>query len=254
MAISAENLYWKSGNKHIINGVSLSVKLNEFVGIVGPNGSGKSSLVSLLSGIKKPTSGHITLFGQPLNNLQPRLIAQQLAFVKQHIDTDDHITARQSVELGRTPYLSLLSPWSKHDDEIVEEALSIVDMMEKSKQLWPTLSGGERQRLHIARGLVQKPKMIILDEPTNNLDVHHQLNLLNLVKQLKLTTIAVLHDLNHAAMYCDRLIVIQGGKIAAVGTPKEVLTKGFIREIFKVDVECYEDSEGQLFIRFIQSC
>lgn len=254
MAILAENLYWKSGNKHIISGVSLSVKPNEFIGIVGPNGSGKSSLVSLLSGIKKPTSGHIILFGQPLNKLPPRLIAQQLAFVKQHIDTDDHITAKQSVELGRTPYLSLLSPWSKHDDEIVEEALSIVDMMEKSKQLWPTLSGGERQRLHIARGLVQKPKMIILDEPTNNLDVHHQLNLLNLVKQLKLTTIAVLHDLNHAAMYCDRLIVIQDGKIAAVGTPKEVLTKEFIKEIFKVEVECYEDSAGQPFIRFIQSC
>lgn len=254
MAIYAENLYWKSGPKEIINGISLEVKEHEFVGIVGPNGSGKSSLVSLLSGIRKPTQGEVKLFGLPLRQQSPRKIAQQVAFVKQHIDTDDHITARQSVELGRTPYLSLLSPWSQEDDAIVNDALSIVEMENKAKQLWPTLSGGERQRLHIARGLVQKPKLIILDEPTNNLDVHHQLNLLSLVKKLQLTTIAVLHDLNHAAMYCDRLIVIDKGKVAAEGTPKEVLTQAFIKDVFKVEVECYSGANDLPFIRFIQAC
>lgn len=254
MAIAAEDLHWKSGSKNIINGISLHVKPNEFVGIVGPNGSGKSSLVSLLSGLRKPTEGKVTLFGHPLSTLKPRSIAQQVAFVRQHIDTEDHITAKQSVELGRTPYLSLLSPWSKNDDKIVDEALNIVAMQAKENQLWPTLSGGERQRLHIARGLVQKPKLIILDEPTNNLDVHHQLNLLSLVKRLKLTTIAVLHDLNHAAMYCDRLLVIDQGCIVKEGIPRDVLTKESIKQIFKVDVECYEDPNGLPFIRFIQSC
>lgn len=254
MAILAEDLYWKSGNKEIINGISLHIKPNEFVGIVGPNGSGKSSLVSLLSGIRKPTRGQVTLFGHALSTLKPRMIAQQVAFVRQHIDTEDHITAKQSVELGRTPYLSLLSPWSKKDDEIVNHALDIVDMQAKGNQLWPTLSGGERQRLHIARGLVQKPQLIILDEPTNNLDVHHQLNLLSLVKKLQLTTVAVLHDLNHAAMYCDRVLVIDRGCIVKEGIPNEVLTKESIKQIFKVEVECYQDPAGLPFIRFIQSC
>ncbi len=253
MAIYADSIYWKSGAKEIIKNISIHIKPYEFVGIVGPNGSGKSSLVPLLSGSRKPTKGEVQLFGKPLYDQSPRTIAQQVAFVRQHVDTEDHITVQESVELGRTPHLTFLSPWSKRDDEIVENSLSVVDMLDKRDQLWPTLSGGERQRLHIARGFVQEPKILILDEPTNNLDIHHQLNLLSLVKKQKLTTVAVLHDLNHAAMYCDRVIVIESGEIAIEGTPKEVFTKETVQKIFKVNVECFEDSEGIPFIRFIHA-
>lgn len=253
MALKANNLCLHHNGREIVKAISLHVKPHEFLGIVGPNGSGKSSLASLLSGMRKPTNGDVLLFNKSLKSQSSRSIARQIAFVRQHVDTEDKITARQAVELGRTPHLSFLSPWSCHDDDIVDRALDIVEMTDKQQQYWSTLSGGKRQRLHIARGLVQDPELLILDEPTNNLDIHHQLNLLSLIKKLRLTTIAVLHDLNHAAIYCDRIAVIEDGKLKCYGTPNEVLTKTTIESVFKVKVSCHEDGNGIPFIRFINA-
>ncbi len=154
-----------------------------------------------------------------------------MALVEQQAGTAERITARQAVELGRTPYLGALSPWSAEDDAIVDQALVNVDMAHLADRCWHTLSGGERQRLHIARALAQEPQILLLDEPTNHLDIGHQIGLLDLVSRQKLTVVAALHDLNHAAMFCDRIVVMDKGNLVALGTPRDVLRAERIAEV-----------------------
>ncbi|MER8523146.1 ABC transporter ATP-binding protein [Mesorhizobium sp. M1076] len=250
MTLSARNVWWSAGGMEILRNVSLTVEAGEFLGIVGPNGSGKTSLMSLLAGIRKPKSGEVLLEGAPIGALCRRVIAQRLALVEQQAETGERITARQAVELGRTPYLGPLSPWSSQDCHIVDAALENVDMAHLAGRLWHTLSGGERQRLHIARALAQEPKILLLDEPTNHLDIGHQISLLDLVQRQDLTVVAALHDLNHAAMFCDRIAVMQGGRLVALGPPQEVLTEDRVRDVFAVDVEIEQDCDGVCHIRF----
>jgi iron complex transport system ATP-binding protein len=198
-------------------------------------------LLSLLSGVRRSRAGEVKLCGTPIHKLNRREIARKLALVEQQAGTTDRITARQAVELGRTPYLGALSPWSDADDVIVERALANVDMAHLANRYWHTLSGGERQRVHIARALAQEPQILLLDEPTNHLDIGHQIGLLDLVRRQELTVVAALHDLNHAAMFCDRIAVMNKGQIVALGTPREVLRAECIRSVFgvEVDVEYY---------------
>ncbi|QND45720.1 ABC transporter ATP-binding protein (plasmid) [Rhizobium lusitanum] len=250
MTLSARNVSWNAGGQAIVRDISLDVRTGEFLGIIGPNGSGKTSLMMMLSGIRKPKTGEIFVDGTPIRALGRRELSRRLALVEQQAETGERITARQAVELGRTPYLGALSPWSATDDAIVEAALANVDMLHLSGRLWHTLSGGERQRLHIGRALAQQPKILLLDEPTNHLDIGHQIGLLDLVRRQDLTVVAALHDLNHAAMFCDRLAVMNSGRLVALGTPREVLTGECIRDVFGVDVEVEHDSDGGCFIRY----
>ncbi|NTG50613.1 ABC transporter ATP-binding protein [Agrobacterium rhizogenes] len=250
MTLSARNVSWNAGGQAIVRDISLDVRTGEFLGIIGPNGSGKTSLMMMLSGIRKPKTGEIFVDGTPIRSLGRHELSRRLALVEQQADTGERITARQAVELGRTPYLGALSPWSATDDAIVEAALTNVDMLHLSGRLWHTLSGGERQRLHIGRALAQQPRILLLDEPTNHLDIGHQIGLLDLVRRQDLTVVAALHDLNHAAMFCDRLAVMNDGRLVAFGTPREVLTAECIRDVFGVEVEVEHDSDGGCFIRY----
>ncbi|WP_051558716.1 ABC transporter ATP-binding protein [Allorhizobium undicola] len=253
MMISARNLHWVSGKKTILRNVSLDVQPGEFLGIVGPNGSGKSSLLALLAGLRAPASGEIMLEGVPLNRLSRRSLAQRLALVEQQADTSEQISGRQAVELGRTPYLSALAPWSSHHHEVVQNALCDVGMDELAERRWHTLSGGEKQRLHIARALAQQPRLLLLDEPTNHLDIGHQLALLDLVKRKPMTVVAALHDLSHAAMFCDRLAVMDHGELVALGPPGQILTEGLLRRIFNVQAEIEPARHGSgLNIRYLR--
>lgn len=190
------------------------------------------------------------LDGCPIGTLGRRTVAQRLALVEQQAETGERITARQAVELGRTPYLGPLSPWSPEDDAIVGAALANVDMAHLADRLWHTLSGGERQRLHIARALAQQSKILLLDEPTNHLDIGHQISLLDLVRRQDLTVVAALHDLNHAAMFCDRIAVMQAGRLVALGRPREVLTVERIRAVFGIEVEVEHEFDGSCSIRY----
>lgn len=251
MTLSANHVSWSASGADILKDVSLTVEPGEFLGIIGPNGSGKTSLMSLLAGIRKPKSGTVLLDGTPIGVLGQRAIAQRLAFVEQQAETEERITARQAVELGRTPYLGALAPWSPEHDRIVDGALENVDMAHLPGRSWHTLSGGERQRLHIARALAQQPKILLLDEPTNHPDIGHQISLLDLVHQQDLTVIAALHDLNHASLFCDRIAVMQEGHLVALGAPGEVLTEERIRAVFGVDVEIEQDDGGICNIRFL---
>ena len=250
MTLCAQGLHWSAGGTAILSDVSLDVRPGEFLGIIGPNGSGKTSLMALLAGIRRPQSGCVTLDGEPLSAYGRQAIARRIAFVEQQAETTERITARQAVELGRTPHLGALTPWSRKDDAIVERALEEVDMAHFSGRLWHTLSGGERQRLHIARALAQQAPILLLDEPTNHLDIGHQISLLQLVRDQELTVVSALHDLNHAAMFCDRIAVMQGGRIVALGTPARVLEPQRLAEVFGIAVEVERDSAGGCFIRY----
>ncbi|MDF2623052.1 ABC transporter ATP-binding protein [Kosakonia cowanii] len=234
MSIAAENITWKVGKKVIVNDVSLAVAHGETVGLLGPNGSGKSSLLRVLAGLRRPHKGRVLLDGQNLHRLPKKQLARRVAFVEQHGMTDANMRVRDVVKLGRIPHHSPFSSWSTEDEETISAALARVDMLEKSQQGWLTLSGGERQRVHIARALAQMPSEILLDEPTNHLDIHHQLQLMKLISELPVTSIVAIHDLNHALMFCDSLIVMQHGTVVASGTPQAILTEDLLWEVFRV--------------------
>lgn len=237
MTVLARNLVWGVRRRTIVDDVSLDVRQGETLGLIGPNGSGKSSLLRLLSGLRRPQAGRVEINGQDIAAVPRRVLARQLAFVQQNAATDTNVSVRDVVRLGRTPHRSALSGWSAADEAAVTDALASVDMTGRRGQPWQTLSGGERQRVHIARALAQSPRVMFLDEPTNHLDIHHQIEILRLVRDLDLTSIVALHDLNLAAMFCDRIVVLRAGAVVACGTPEEVLTQALLRDVFRVEAE-----------------
>jgi iron complex transport system ATP-binding protein len=248
MRMEARDLTFRAGGRAIVDRVSLDVQSGEFLALVGPNGSGKTTLISMLGGLKRPHAGAIKLDGRLIEAIARRDLARMLAIVEQQAGTGERLTARQVVELGRTPHLKPLSPWSQTDHASVAAALDAVDMSPFAKRLWPSLSGGERQRLHIARALAQQPRILILDEPTNHLDVEHQLGLLARVRSRGITVVAALHDLNHAAMFADRIAILEHGRLVALGAPAEVLTPERIAETFKVRAAVETSPDGQCLI------
>lgn len=235
MSIRAENLVWRAGKATIIDGVSLAVDPGSIVGLLGPNGSGKSSLLRLLAGLRRPDAGRVLLDDTDLATLGRRAVARRLALVEQHASTEARFAVRDVVRLGRTPHHSAFSAWTQADDALVDGALARVGMQHRAEQDWQSLSGGERQRVHIARALAQAPREILLDEPTNHLDIQHQIELMRLIRSLAITTVIALHDLNHAAMFCDRVVVMAGGRIVADGAPVDVLTEDLLRRVFRVE-------------------
>ncbi|NCG51177.1 ABC transporter ATP-binding protein [Serratia fonticola] len=237
MSIAAENITWSVGKKTIVNNISLSVSNGETVGLLGPNGCGKSSLLRILAGLRRPHSGTVTLDGQNIAQITKKQLARRVAFVEQHGMTEANMRVVDVVKLGRIPHHSPFSNWSTQDDDTVTAALQRVDMLSKSEQGWQSLSGGERQRVHIARALAQSPTEILLDEPTNHLDIRHQIQLMKLVSELPVTSIVAIHDLNHASMFCDSLIVMQQGQIVAAGSPQEILTESLLWDVFKVETK-----------------
>ena len=248
--LSCHDLGYRIRGTSLLSAVELSVEAGETLGIVGPNGSGKSTLLQLLAGIKPPSSGEVWLKGQALARLPRREIARQLAVVEQQADTDDALCVLDAVELGRTPWLSVLQPWSAEDDRIVGEALAAVDMAHRAARTWHSLSGGERQRVHIARALAQRPQILLLDEPTNHLDIHHQLSILKLIRTLPVTTVIALHDLNQA-LACDRLAVMEQGRLVALGRPEAVLTPQRLLDTFGVHGHYLTDpADGARVLRF----
>jgi iron complex transport system ATP-binding protein len=248
--LEAENLGWTARGAPILSSINLTVAEGETLGLVGPNGSGKSTLLKLLAGIRAPSSGEVRVKGRALAAMPRREAAQMIAFLEQQAETSEAIMVRDAVELGRTPWLTPLQPWSEEDDRIVAQALADADMQGFERRSWATLSGGERQRVHLARALAQRPQMLLLDEPTNHLDVQHQLSLLGLVTTLPITTVVALHDLNQA-LSCDRVGVLAGGRLVALGAPEEVLTIERVSSVFGVRASIVTDpADGTRLFRF----
>ncbi|MGO7180382.1 ABC transporter ATP-binding protein [Rhizobium brockwellii] len=252
MSISIDAVSFAAGDTVIVNGVSLKVERGKVFGLLGPNGSGKSSLLRLICRLRKVRSGVIRLGDDDISSLSRAALARRVAFVEQQTTTDTQLTVRDVVRLGRTPHRGLLSSWGAGDDAAVDEALSRTGMRERAGQLWQTLSGGERQRVHIARSLAQAPSELLLDEPTNHLDIQHQLDILSLISKLGITCVVALHDLNLAAMFCDRLAVLQKGEVIASGAPEEVLTEDMIGRVFGVRAHVQKSAvHGRHHIQYV---
>ena len=230
--------------------VSLSIQRGEFVGLIGPNGSGKSTLLKCVYRVLSPDDGAVFLDGKSLKEMNYKASARSMGVVAQHNYYNFDFSVREVVLMGRSPHKKALERDNAEDYAIVAEALEKVGMADFAARSFSTLSGGEQQRVILARALAQQTPCLILDEPTNHLDITHQLQLLKIVKQLDVTVISAIHDLNIAAMFCDRLYVLKNGEIVAEGTPREVLTRELIREIYEVESDIVEDSKGNMHILF----
>ncbi|WP_429844092.1 ABC transporter ATP-binding protein [Brevibacillus sp. FIR094] len=237
MNLLVENISVELEKKGILRNVSLEVRSGEFVGLIGPNGSGKSTLLKSIYRVLKPRSGWISLDGDDVYKLTSRQNAQRMAAVRQESSIEFDFSVNEIVNMGRAPHKRLFQSDNAEDVRICEDALQRVGMHTYADRSFFSLSGGEKQRVLIARALVQQAQFLVLDEPTNHLDVRYQLQVMDLVKTLGITVLSSLHDLNIAAMYCDRLYVIYEGEIVTSGTPEEVLTPTLIRDVFGVETE-----------------
>lgn len=235
LKLQINNLKFSIDNEEILKDISFDIKKGAFVGIIGPNGSGKSTLLKNIYRVYKPSSGKIILDESVLSKLKEKECAQKIAVLAQESNTYFDFTVEQIVKMGRYPYKSIFEDYSKEDLQIVRQTLQKVGLENDMNRTFSKLSGGEKQRTLIARALVQNADFLILDEPTNHLDIGYQIQLMDLVKSLKMTTLAAIHDINLAAMYCDYLIVIHKGKIIKVGSPEEVITVALLKEIFGVN-------------------
>ncbi|MFE6197409.1 ABC transporter ATP-binding protein [Streptomyces sp. NPDC057838] len=248
----AERVGRRAGGRLVLDGVVLAPEPGSTLGVLGPNGSGKSTLLRLLAGLLTPTAGVVTLDGTPLDDLPRRTVARRLAVVAQQSDTQTELTVQDVVRLGRIPHRRPWTPASAEDERAVRDALERTGLADRAGRLWHTLSGGERQRVQIARALAQEPRELLLDEPTNHLDIHHQLDLLALVNRLPVTTVVALHDLNLAATYCDRVVVLCAGRVVAGGTPADVLTEELIAEVYGVRARVQADGpDGRPHVRYL---
>lgn len=232
--LQAHQLVWQAENKTIVDHVSFGQKAGETVGIVGPNGAGKTSLLKCLYGEHVAKSGEVQISGKNVKALSRKQIAQKVAVVGQHYDSVFNLTVIDIVKMGLIPHKSHFELNTDADRVIVRNALHKVNLIEKQFQHFNTLSGGEQQRCMIARAIVQRPEILIMDEPTNHLDVYYQHQILSLSKALGFTVLMTIHDLNLAAQYCDRILLMANGKQLAFDTPKNVLQQPLLEQVFKL--------------------
>jgi len=237
MGVVIERVSFRIGGRTILDDVSAAIPTGSVTGLLGPNGAGKSTLLRLIAGLHTPTTGRITLDDAPLATLGRRETARRIALLEQNASPTIDLLVREVVLLGRIPYRTgIFGGFDGAGDlRIVAESLAQVGGTELADRSWGSLSGGEQQRVQIARALAQRPSLLLLDEPTNHLDIGGQLGLLAQVRDLGLTAILALHDLNLAAAYCDQILLLDDGRLAAAGAPAEVLVPPLIAKVYGVD-------------------
>ncbi|MBP2001861.1 iron complex transport system ATP-binding protein [Paenibacillus shirakamiensis] len=245
-ALAASRLAFGYTTESIVQDLSLDVREGEWLGIVGPNGSGKSTVLRMLARLASPRSGEVQLDGHNLKRLSTKHIAQRMTMLAQVQEAALDITVRDLVRRGRHPHLKWYEECRGEQEDIVDWALQVTKMELLQHRSLLMLSGGERQRAWLAMAMAQTPKILLLDEPTTYLDIAHQLELMELIRQLNqdqgLTVVMVLHDLNQAARYCDRLIAVKQGAIVQEGTPSEIFQPSFFREVFGIEARIFDDN------------
>lgn len=251
--LSVENLITGYSEKAVLEEVSLSASDGDFIGIIGPNGSGKSTLVRAITGILKPWEGEVKLDSDPVSSLSRKEIAKKVAVVPQ----DTHISFPYSVWkivlMGRTSYLGRFENPGSEDKEIAERSMEITGTKRFKDRTIKNLSGGELQRVIVARALTQKPELLLLDEATSHLDIGHKKEIMDTVKKKNrkddLAVISIHHNLNLAARYCEKILLLDEGKEHAFGSPKEVLTNSNLRSVYGVEAEVHRHpKDGSLYV------
>ncbi|MBI5640212.1 MAG: ABC transporter ATP-binding protein [Nitrospirae bacterium] len=235
-----------AGGKPFINNLSLSVGVGEFIGLLGANGSGKSTMLKLGSGLLKPSSGKVMLWGKPLREYQNRDRAKLISYLPQTLDITVPFTVRELVGMGLYPYD--IPPAITTDD-----ALDMVGLSDKADSRLSDLSGGERRRTFIAMTLLQGAGLLLLDEPLANLDIKYQIELMRLIRKLRdernISVVMALHDINIALQF-EKVLLIKNGEILGIGRPADILTEGLITEAFDVNVKIIRHSEGKAYISY----
>ena len=248
MNIQTDTIQVSFGSKTILNDISLAIQDKEFVGIIGPNGSGKSTFLKCLYRVLQPNGGKIFFDGTEMSSLSHRDTALKMAVVAQHSTVNFDFSVLEMVLMGRSPYKGLLDRDQLDDYEIARHALAQVGLSDFESRNFNTLSGGEQQRVILARALAQRTECLVLDEPTNHLDIKYQLELMTIVKRLDATVVSAIHDLNLAAIYCDRIIALKDGHIVCSGTPQDVLSSDTIHHIYGVSAMVQTLPDGRLNI------
>ena len=246
----AEDLAIGYGKTPLMEHIGLGVGKGTILTLIGPNGAGKSTLLKTLAAQLAPQGGAVYLNGRDLSRESRRESAKKIGVVAQHNDKGFDFTVLDMVLLGRSPHKKALERDNPADYAIAHQALREVGMEDLANRSMATLSGGERQRVILARALAQQTPCLILDEPTNHLDVQYQLQLMELVKGVSCTVVAALHDLNLAAMYCQRLYLLDEGRVVAQGPPEQVLTPERISAVYGVRAEVVSASDGHLRVLF----
>ena len=250
MAIDVQNLSHAYGNLPVLNNVTFSVSKGDFFIIIGPNGSGKTTLMKVISGILRPQNGQLEIMGRSIDNYTRKNLAQTIAFVPQTIPVDFPFTVTEIVLMGRSPYLGMLGLEQEIDLEIARQAITFTGIEHLAHRKLDQLSGGEQQRVFVARAICQQPQVILLDEPTSSLDLAHQVRLMDLMERLKtdkgVTVVMVSHDVNLAAMYGNRLLLLNQGQIMRLGTPEEVLTFQTLEETYGCTLLVDESPLGKI--------
>lgn len=249
--LKAENIQFVRNPAFSLKDIQLNIKKGEVISLIGPNGSGKSTLLRVIANLLKPEQGHIIIDGQNLKTIAKKDFPKNLAMLPQMNDHMLDLTVGELVEFGRAPFQRGIGRLSVENQEIVEWALEVTGLTHMRNRLLPGLSGGERQRAWIAMAVAQRSKVLLLDEPTTYLDIAHQMEVLELVKYLNeefgITIIMVLHDINQAATYSDRLIVMKAGQTRYDGIPQCVLCKEMFQTIFNIDAEVHNNHDGVYF-------
>ncbi|MBQ8508397.1 MAG: ABC transporter ATP-binding protein [Clostridia bacterium] len=245
MYFGFEHITIEYGRKSILRDLTMDVPRGKIVTLIGQNGCGKSSLLKTISHAVTPKSGRAILDGKPLSAYPPKKLAQRIAYLAQVHTSPPDIDVRTLVSYGRYPYAKFGRGMTRADAGIIDRAISMTGLNALENQALATLSGGERQRAWIAMTVAQQPEILILDEPTTYLDIGYQVEVLELVRRLNremgITILMVLHDLNLAARYSDRLCAIRDGSIYVSGTPGEILTAGNLRDVFGIDAQILHD-------------
>lgn len=243
--IQVENIQIGYDKTAIIKDVSLLFKENEITTIIGPNGCGKSTLLKAITRIIPHEKGTVLLNGKSISKMNTKEVAKQMAILPQIADNPMGLTVNELVSYGRFPHQSGFGKLTMQDYDIIDWALEVTNTMDFKYREIDTLSGGQRQRVWIAMALAQDTDVIFLDEPTTYLDMSHQLEVLNLLKELnevqKRTIIMVLHDLNHAARFSHNLVAVRDGQLVKQGSVEEIMKKEVLAQIFKIDAEIAQD-------------
>lgn len=245
--ISASNLKVGYENKIIIESLSLDISKGEIVSIIGPNGCGKSTLLKTLSRMIKPIEGEVILEGKKIKTLKSKIISQKMCLLSQHNNAPMDLTVEDLVYFGRIPHKKWYETKTKEDKELVDWAIENTGLTKYKNTKIGALSGGERQRAYIAQALCQKPNILLLDEPTTYLDISYQLEVMELVREINqkfgITIIMVLHELNQASKYSDRLIIMKEGSIVKDGEPVDVINKDVIKRVYRIDCDIDKDPQ-----------
>lgn len=238
--LQGEGIQFSYHDRVVLTDIEVELATGGLIGLIGPNGSGKTTLLKVLSGFLEPERGWVRLNGRDLNTMSREEIAHHIAMVSQELHMPFAFTAWEMVMMGRTAHISRLRGETEQDRQVIEEKMSLTNTLQFADRVFNELSGGEQQRVIVAMALAQEPSILLLDEPTVHLDIRAQIEVLELIRMLNrqtgLVVMAAMHDLNLAALYFDKIILLHTGRMVAQGTPQEVLEEGHIQHVFETNV------------------